>query len=59
MAVLENIELVPAEFFFSRYYESLEHQLSTIYRHAFMLVYEKRHHDESTPQSGSRFRARL
>ena len=30
VAALENIELVPAEFFVSRYYESLEFQLSTI-----------------------------
>jgi hypothetical protein len=30
VAALENIELVPAEFFVSRYYESLELQLSTI-----------------------------
>ena len=28
---LENIDLVPSEFFVSRYYETLEHQLSTIY----------------------------
>ena len=28
VAALENIELVPAESFVSRYYESLEHQLS-------------------------------
>ena len=32
VAALENIELVPSEFFVSRYYETLEHQLSTIYR---------------------------
>ena len=49
VAALENIELVPSEFFISRYYESLEHQLSTIYRQ-FMLVYEERRHEESTPQ---------
>ena len=36
-SALENIE--PSEFFVSRYYESLEHQLSTIYRQ-FVLVYE-------------------
>ena len=46
---LENIELVPSEFFVSRYYETLEHQLSTIYRQ-FMLVYENCRHEESTPQ---------
>ena len=39
VAALENIELVPSEFVVSRYYETLEHQLSTIYRQ-FMLVYE-------------------
>ena len=39
VAALKNIELVPSEFFVSRYYEMLEHQLSTIYRQ-FMLVYE-------------------
>ena len=49
VAALENIELVPPEFFVSRYYESLEHQLSTIYRQ-FMLVYEDYCHEESTPQ---------
>ena len=49
MATLENIELVPTEFFFSRYYESLEHQLFTIYRQ-FILVYEERRNDESIPQ---------
>ena len=49
VAALENIELVPSEFFVSRYYELLEHQLSTIYRQ-FMLVYEDRCHEESTPQ---------
>ncbi len=37
VTALENIELVPSEFFVSRYYETLEHQLSTIYRQ-FMLV---------------------
>ena len=47
--VLENIELVPSKLFVSCYYESLEHQLSTIYRQ-FMLLYEERRHDESTPQ---------
>ena len=31
-SALENIELVPTEFFVSRYYETLEHQLSKIYR---------------------------
>ena len=50
VAALENIELVvPSEFFVSRYYETLEHQLSTIYRQ-FMLVYEERRQEESTPQ---------
>ena len=50
VAALENIELVPSEFFVSRYYEALlEHQLSTIYRQ-FMLVYEECRHEESTPQ---------
>ena len=49
VAVLENIDFVPSEFFVSRYYESLEHQLSTIYRQ-FMLVYKERRHDESTRQ---------
>ena len=39
VAALENIELVPAESFVSRYYESLEHQLSTTYPQ-FMLVYK-------------------
>ena len=48
-SALENIELVPSEFFVSRYYETLEHQLSTIYRQ-FMLVYEDCRHEESTPQ---------
>jgi hypothetical protein len=45
----EIIDLVPSEFFVSRYYETLEHQLSTIYRQ-FMLVYEECRHEESTPQ---------
>ena len=49
VAALENIELVPSEFFVSRYYETLDHQLSTIYRQ-FMLVYEDCRHEESTPQ---------
>jgi hypothetical protein len=49
VAALENIELVPSEFFVSRYYETLEHQLSTIYRQ-FMLVYEDSRHEESAPQ---------
>ena len=49
VTALENIELVPSEFFVSRYYETLEHQLSTIYRQ-FMLVYEDCRHEESTPQ---------
>ena len=31
VAALENIELVSSEFFVSRYYETLEHQLTTIY----------------------------
>ena len=44
VAALENIELVPSEFFVSRYYETLEHQLSTIYRQ-FMLVYEDCGHE--------------
>ena len=37
VTALENIELVPSEFFVSRYYETLERQLSMIYRQ-FMLV---------------------
>ena len=49
VTALENIELVPSEFFVSRYYETLEHQLSTIHRQ-FMLVYEDYRHEESTPQ---------
>ena len=49
VAALENIELTPSEIFVSRYYETLEHQLSTIYRQ-FMLVYEDCRHEESTPQ---------
>ena len=49
LSALKNIELVPSEFFVSRYYETLEHQLSTIYRQ-FMLVYEDCRHEESTPQ---------
>ncbi len=49
VAALENIELVPSAFFVSRYYETLEHQLSTVYRQ-FMLVYEDCHHEEITPQ---------
>ena len=36
---LKNTDLVPSDFFVSRYYETLEHQLSTIYRQ-FMLVYD-------------------
>ena len=40
---------MPSEFFVSRYYETLEHQLSVIYRQ-FMLVYEECRHEESTPQ---------
>jgi hypothetical protein len=56
VAALENIELAPSEFFVSRYYETLEHQLSTIYRQ-FMLVYEDCRHEESTPQVRSRERA--
>jgi hypothetical protein len=40
VVALENIDLVPSEFFVSRYYETLEHQLSKIYRQ-FMLVYEE------------------
>ena len=49
VVALENIDLVPSEFFVSRYYETLENQLSTIYRQ-FMLVYENCRHEESTPQ---------
>jgi hypothetical protein len=49
VVALENIDLVPSEFFVSRYYETLEHQLSTIYRQ-FMLVYKECRHEESTPQ---------
>ena len=49
VAALENIELVPSEFFVSRYYEMMENQLSTIYRQ-FMLVYEDCRHEASTPQ---------
>ncbi len=50
VAALENIDLVPSEFFVSRYYETLEHQLlSTIYRQ-FMLVYEDCRHEECAPQ---------
>ncbi len=49
VVALENIELVLSEFFVSRYYETLEHQLSTIYRQ-FMLVYEECRHEESAPQ---------
>jgi hypothetical protein len=49
VAALENIELMPSEFFVSRYYETLEHQLSTIYRQ-FMLIYDNSRHEESTPQ---------
>ena len=48
VAGLENIELVSSEFFVSRYYETLENQLSTIYRQ-FMLVYEDCRHKESAP----------
>ena len=32
VTALENIKLMPSDFFVSRYYESLEHQLSTICR---------------------------
>ncbi len=49
VAALENIDLVPSEFFVSRYYETLENQLSTVYRQ-LMLVYEDCRHEESTPQ---------
>jgi hypothetical protein len=49
VVALENIELAQSEFFVSCYYETLEHQLSTIYRQ-FMLVYEDCRHEESTPQ---------
>jgi hypothetical protein len=49
VVALENVELVPSEFFVSHYYETLEHQLSTIYRQ-FMLVYEECRHEESTTQ---------
>ncbi len=49
VVALENIDLALLEFFVSRYYETLEHQLSTIYRQ-FMLVYEECRHEESTPQ---------
>ena len=49
VVALENIDLMPSEFFVSRYYETLENQLSTIYRQ-FMLVYENCRHEESTPQ---------
>ncbi len=45
VAALENIELTPSEFFVSRYYETLEDQLSTIYRQ-FMLVYEASAHPD-------------
>jgi len=48
VAGLENIELVSSEFFVSRYYETLENQLFTIYRQ-FMLVYEDCRHEESAP----------
>ena len=47
--IVDGNSLVPSEFFVSRYYETLEHQLSTIYRQ-FMLVYEECRHEESTPQ---------
>ena len=47
---LESIDLVPSEFFVSRYYETLEHQLSTIYRQFMLVVYEECRHEESTPQ---------
>ncbi len=50
VAALENIKLVLTEFFVSRYYKSLEHQLSTIYRQFMLMQYEERHHDESIPQ---------
>ena len=53
VVALENIDLVPSEFFVSRYYETLEHQLSTIYRQ-FMLVYEECRHavgEQPTSQS--------
>ena len=53
---MENIELVPSEFFVSRYYETLEHQLSTIYQQ-FMLVYKDCRHEESAPQVRSMERA--
>ena len=49
VTALENIELVPSEFLVSRYDESSERPLSTIYRQ-FMLVCEERCHHESTPQ---------
>ena len=49
VAALENIDLVPSEFFVSRYYETLENKLSTVYRQ-IMLVYEDCRHEESTPQ---------
>ncbi len=49
VAALETTDLVPSEFFVSRYYETLEHKLFTIYRQ-FMLVYEDCRHKESTPQ---------
>ena len=49
VAALEHIELTPSEFFVSRYYETLEYQLSTIYRQ-FMLVYEDCRYEVSTPQ---------
>ena len=50
VAALENIKLVLTEFFVSRCYKSLEHQLSTIYRQFMLMHYEERHHDESIPQ---------
>ncbi len=49
VVALENIDLVPSEFSVSRYYETLEHRLSTIYQQS-MLVYEECRHEESTPQ---------
>ena len=50
VAALENIKLVLTEVFVSRYYKSLEHQLSTIYRQFMLMQYEERHRDESIPQ---------
>jgi hypothetical protein len=56
VAALENIDLVPSEFFVSRYYETLEHQLSTIYRQ-FMLVYEDCRHEESARDKSAQWNA--